>query len=286
MQGVLIFNAFLNQKSFHTIYDSFLEACKRINVHLEPVANDAFCTPFLPKSVQEADFVLFWDKDVLLAKTLEMQGKKVYNCADSIEKSDDKRKTYISLLEIVPQPKSIFAPLTFDTYTNDVFVTHVVETLGLPFVLKQAFGSFGEQVYLIHTVQQAKEFVHSLAPAPLLFQEYIASSFARDVRLYMVGDSCVAAMERQNLQGDFRANVQLGGCARKHIPTAQEISLAKKATKALGLTFSGVDLLFGSNTPLVCEVNSNAHFNALQSLTGVNVAQSIMEEVVSQCKGL
>ena len=46
-----------------------------------------------------------------------------------------------------------------------------------------------------------------------------------------------------------------------YTPTKEQEKLAIKTCQVLGLDFAGVDILFGENDePIVCEVNSNAHF--------------------------
>lgn len=113
---------------------------------------------------------------------------------------------------------------------------------------------------------------------PLIFQKFIAESRGRDVRINMVGDEAVASMLRYN-NNDFRANITNGGNMESYSPDSAEIDIAKKACRALGLDFGGVDILFSERGPLVCEVNSNAHFKNIYDCTGVNVAEYIVEYV-------
>ena len=55
-----------------------------------------------------------------------------------------------------------------------------------------------------------------------------------------------------------------------------------RSTKAIGLDFAGVDILFGEQEePIVCEVNSNAHFKNIYDCTGVNTADYILEYIKS-----
>ena len=56
--------------------------------------------------------------------------------------------------------------------------------------------------------------------------------------------------------------------------------MAIKACKYLGLDFAGVDILFGENNePILCEINSNAHFINIYNCTGINVADEIMKYI-------
>lgn len=115
---------------------------------------------------------------------------------------------------------------------------------------------------------------------PLILQQYIAESHGRDIRLNMVGGECAAAMERYNNK-DFRANITAGGSMRPYTPTAEEIALARRACEAIELDFGGVDILHTHNGPVICEINSNAHFKNIFECTGINVAENIAEYICS-----
>lgn len=67
-------------------------------------------------------------------------------------------------------------------------------------------------------------------------------------------------------------------------PNAEEIELAVRCMKALKLDFAGIDLLFGKDGPVVCEVNSNAHFKNIFDCTGVNAADLIIRHIVEEIR--
>ena len=60
---------------------------------------------------------------------------------------------------------------------------------------------------------------------------------------------------------------------------------AEKAAQALKLDYCGVDLLYGEDGPVLCEVNSNAFFEGLEAATGVNVAKLYAEYIVGTMGG-
>jgi glutathione synthase/RimK-type ligase-like ATP-grasp enzyme len=63
-------------------------------------------------------------------------------------------------------------------------------------------------------------------------------------------------------------------------PSKKQIDLAVQCVEAIGLDFAGVDLLFDEEEqPIVCEVNSNAHFKNIYDCTKVNVAKHIMDYI-------
>ena len=62
-------------------------------------------------------------------------------------------------------------------------------------------------------------------------------------------------------------------------PTPAEAEIALAACRALGLDYGGVDVLFGKDGPLVCEVNSNPHFKSTHDCTGLDMSVAIMRYV-------
>ncbi len=284
MQGMLVTNAFMRSGSFAHMRALFLEAAARAQITLTPYTNaELFLMP-----ETHADFALFYDKDIRLARRLEASGVRVFNSAYAIAVCDDKTLTCLALERAhVPQPDTLLCPHTFPGlgYGDAAFVEQAGERLGWPLVIKEGCGSFGQQVYLARDAQEARKLLSQIGEKPALFQRFIASSAGCDRRLFVVGDRVVAAIERRNLHGDFRANIENGGSAAPCVVTPQEQRLALSACRALRLDFGGVDLLNDNGTPLVCEVNSNAHFGGLIQATLVNPADHIMQYIRRQLCG-
>ncbi|MEC5422037.1 RimK family alpha-L-glutamate ligase [Virgibacillus sp. C22-A2] len=230
------------------------------------------------------DYVVFADKDIYLAKQLEYLGVPVFNSAEAIDISDDKIATYQRLaVKNLPIPRTIIAPKIFVSGQLDkTTVQLAMESLGFPMIIKESFGSFGEQVYLIYTEEELYKMVESLQGKAFMFQEFISSSYGNDLRLQVVGDEVVAAMKR-SASDDFRANVTAGGTMTAYKPTQQEEKLAIAATQAIGADFAGIDLLFGpNNSPIVCEINSNAHIRNMFDCTNINVADYIIGYILNR----
>ena len=62
-------------------------------------------------------------------------------------------------------------------------------------------------------------------------------------------------------------------------------TLAERAAAAVGAAFCGVDVLFGKDGYLVCEVNSNAYYGAFERATGQNVAGAYAEHILCSLRG-
>ena len=291
MHGFLVVNRFLNTTKFTDLTARFLDSAERLSVGLSVYTNDELLPSMgggfdiLPE--ETPDFVLFYDKDVRLASMLEKRGLRVFNSARAIELCDDKALMHIALDGLVPMPKTYSAPFTYENigYTDTAFVDRLFGALGAPLVIKEACGSFGQQVFLAHDPGEAKRILARIGGKRAIFQEFIAPSAGRDVRVNVVGGRVIAAMERWNPNGDFRANISNGGSMRAHTPTEKEAALAVRTAELLGLDFCGVDILYGENGErLLCEVNSNAHFKSIYDCTGVNAADEIIAHIKASCE--
>lgn len=234
---------------------------------------------------QKPDFVVFLDKDILLAKHLELCGIKVYNSATSIENCDNKATMFQILANHgLPMPETIIAPKVYKGFTlkDKSFYDSVIQRLGFPLIIKEVHGSFGMKVYLIHDEIEFFQKVEELNGISHIYQKFIQSSYGRDVRINVVGDEVVASMYRYS-STDFRANVTNGGKMSPYEPTEQQKELAIRCTKILGAYFSGVDLLFDENEgPIICEVNANSHIRNIFTCTGVNVAEHMADYILKE----
>ena len=286
MKGALVVNNFLATEKFRDIYARLENAFSEREVSLSLYTNSSLAHVLgedIPFS-GTPDFVLFWDEDVSLARSIEQRGIMCINSADAIEKCDDKAKMHLALASL-PCPKTILAPMTFPNigFNDTTFLETVAEKLGFPIVIKEVCGSFGAQVYLAHDFPELLKITLEHQGVPLLFQELIKESFGRDIRINVVGGRVCAAMLRESENGDFRSNVTLGGRTLPYSPTDAECELALAAAEQLGLDFAGIDILFGNDGPLLCEVNSNAHFKSTYDCTGIDLADLIAAHIIKKC---
>lgn len=287
MRGWLLVNGFLHTEKFEQVYKLLKNAAVKCGVELEIKTGDSiFTTSECDRHAQDLpDFALFWDKDVYLAKRLEALKIPLFNSANAVEICDNKILTSLALTRGgVKTPKTFPAPKTFESvgYCNTQFLTRAERELGYPMVIKEAYGSFGAQVYLAKDRAQALEMIKKIDYKDFLMQEYIAESGGKDIRVNVVGDKVVCAMLRYN-EKDFRSNITNGGKAERYQPTTEEKEAAVAACRAVGTDFAGVDILFGKDgTPLVCEVNSNPHFKSALDCTGVDLSEYILRYITEK----
>ena len=286
MNGWLIVNAFLQTEKFAQLYALLTGAANARGIQLQIKTSDEVLIDVQSDknmlSDSKPDFVLFWDKDVLLAKRLEKQGIPLFNSAAAVEICDSKALTALALVENgVRTPKTFIAPKTFENvgYNRTEFLDAAEKSLHYPMIIKETYGSFGAQVYLAQNRAQAEDILRKIGHKDCILQEFIAASRGRDVRVNVVGGKAVCAMLRYN-DGDFRSNITNGGKAQSYSLNFAQEQIAIAAANAVGADFAGVDVLFGADgRPLVCEVNSNPHFKSTLDCTGVDLSGYILDYI-------
>ena len=280
MKNYLIVNEFYTSESFNKIYQALDNAFVKRGEKLEILTNVQAMRLLNEEGNNQP--ILFFDKDVYLAKLLQKSGYRCVNSPFVIETCDDKAKTYIELKGKFNQPKTILAPFSYDGIepNGPHFLEDEISKLGFPLIVKQNKGSFGQQVYLVNDFSELYALVNTFGDTQYLMQELITSSLGRDLRVYVVGKKAVAYAMRYN-EGDFRSNVGAGGNMKLIEVDERYLKTAVEVCECLGADFAGVDLLFGENGPIVCEVNSNAHFTQLSKISGVDIAQRIVDYYLS-----
>lgn len=284
----IIVNGFVNSNKFTEIYELLEKSARERNIRVEIKKSDEIMCEMTSNYADYAlpDFAIYWDKDIITAERLEDAGVPLFNSKRAIETCDNKILTAISLnRNNVKMPRTYPAPKTFEGlgYNNLRFLRNVEKHLNYPYIIKEAYGSFGKQVYLVENSEQAENIIKSVGCKPILFQEFISESRGRDIRINVVGGEVVASMERYN-PNDFRSNVSNGGMTKKIRTTKEQEELAIRACDAIGLDFAGVDVLFGKDGPIICEVNSNPHFKSTLECTGIDISPYIFEHILEKMK--
>lgn len=283
MKAWLVVNSFMDNQKFINLYELLSVAFRKQNVSLEIKTASDISLEVGERIQNKPDFAIFWDKDIYLAERLENEGVRLFNSARAVLLCDNKILMYQELSNKgIRIPRTFVAPKTFEglNYSKRDFLNNVIKEIGFPIVVKEAYGSFGEQVYLANDIDSLNKIVDQIGYKDFLMQEFIASSRGKDIRINVVGNKAVVSMLRQN-DNDFRSNISSGGHGEKYEPKPEYLDLAVKAAQALGLDFAGVDVLFDKDGPIICEVNSNPQFASTLKATGVNLADYIVEYILS-----
>lgn len=184
------------------------------------------------------------------------------------------------------QRQGLSTPKTVALGQNADLWTAVNALDGFPVVIKLLEGTHGIGVILCEGMQQTEstiEAFHRLKER-LLMQEFIKEAQGADVRALVVDGEVVAAMKRQAPAGEFRSNLHRGASATPEKLSTKEMSIVTRATKALGLSVAGVDLLRSERGPLIMEVNASPGLEGIETVTQVKVANKIIQFIEKKVK--
>ncbi|MBN2312075.1 MAG: RimK family alpha-L-glutamate ligase [Candidatus Hydrogenedentes bacterium] len=155
---------------------------------------------------------------------------------------------------------------------------------GPPVIIKVLEGTQGVGVILADTEKVAEAIVQTLQSARqnVLIQKFVKESKGQDIRAIVVGDRVVAAMRRKAVGDEFRSNVHRGASASPVTLEPEYEQVAIRAAQVIGLRIAGVDILESNEGPQVLEVNSSPGLEAIEAVTGADVAGAIIEDVEHQ----
>lgn len=204
----------------------------------------------------------------------EDQCVRVLNSSFSLAIAGDQLATLQCLSRAgLPIPETSFCSQPNDEQTFSSIIGNE------PKVIKLLDSSQGKGVTLADNPATAKSLLSTLSVlrSSGITQHYHAESKGGDVRILVLNGKVIAAIKRQSKEGDFRANVHQGGRVMDYEPTKKEVEIALKASAALGLTFSGVDLIHAEQGPLVLEVNASPGLEGIEKGERGSVAHCLPE---------
>ena len=289
MHGIIIHN----QEIGHNAYKiaRFKEEFIKLGITLDVFVNDGTLAVIKDNDIEiklpKAVFVLYLDKDIYLARMLEKAGYRLFNRADFIKFCDDKMLTFIGCANMgIKMPKTISGPLVYSELkeTNFNFLKEVEKELGFPMVVKKVYGSLGEGVYLVKDHDELRNLYSEIARNPIVFQEYIPSSFGKSIRVLIIDGKVFGAFIRENSR-DFRSNFGDTAGSEELFNGEKYLKFAKEIADKLNIEYAGIDLLIDKNDePILCEINSNAFFEVFESVTKLNVAKAVGEMIIRKLK--
>lgn len=211
-----------------------------------------------------------------ILRQFELLNTYCLNDSISISRSRDKLRALQMLVNKgIDIPTTGFADSPLDTKDLIKMVG------GTPLVVKLLEGTQGKGVVLAETVKAAESVIEALKSlrANILVQEFVKEAQGKDLRLFVINGKVVGSMEREAAEGEFRANLHLGGVAREVKVSAAEKKIAIKAAKVLGLKVAGVDMIRSSTGPKVLEVNSSPGLEGIERIAGKDISGLMIEAI-------
>ncbi|MGL2986873.1 30S ribosomal protein S6--L-glutamate ligase [Flavobacterium sp. RSSA_27] len=212
------------------------------------------------------------------ALTRQFEALKVFclNSSTAITQSRDKLFSLQLLLNNgVDIPTTGFANSPLDT--NDL----IKMVGGPPLIVKLLEGTQGKGVVLAETKKAAESVINAFKSlnANILVQEFIKEANGKDIRCFVIDGKVVAAIQREAMPGEFRANIHLGGTASIIKVTSEEKKIAIKAAKAMDLKVAGVDIIRSAKGPLLLEVNSSPGLEGIEGATNKDIAGEMIKAI-------
>lgn len=208
---------------------------------------------------------------------LQRLGMYILNPPEAIEHCVDKYDI-LAILEDngVPVPRTA---VTEDPHE----ALKLFHELGGDVIVKPLFGSRGmgstrvTDPEVASTIFTAITFYHGV----VYLQEFVPHG-SSDIRAFVIGDHVAAAMRR--VSTSWKTNYSRGARPEPLKLDAELEELAVKAAKLIECKVAGVDILESPRGPLIVEVNSQPGWKGLQSVTNVDIADKIVEFLLSELK--
>ena len=201
------------------------------------------------------------------------------NTSNGIANSRDKLRA----IQIMSRHE-IGIPATAFARNRDDVLPAIERVGGAPVVIKLLEGTQGIGVFLAPDTRVASAIIETLQSAKqnVLIQAFVEESRGRDVRALVVGDRVVGAMRRTAAGDEFRSNVHRGGTVEAVDLDEEYEATAVRAAQIMGLRVAGVDMLEGTDGPLVMEVNSSPGLEGIEEATGLDIAGEVVDFVDNQ----
>lgn len=182
------------------------------------------------------------------------------------------------LTSVALKANNIAQPEVRIAFTEDSAIA-AIEELGYPVVLKPAVGSWGRLLSKINdreaaeSILEHKSVLGSYHHSIFYIQKYVDKQGGRDIRSFVVGDDCIAAIYRSSEHWitNTARGAKATGCPVT--PEIADISLA--AAQAVGGGVVAIDLFETPSGLQVNEVNYTMEFKNSIDTTGVNIPQHI-----------
>lgn len=211
------------------------------------------------KSVALPDFVVVRTIEPLLQTYFETNGVRAFNAANTAHFANHKALTHLALQKLnIPMVETYF--VAKDSLPSTL-------PLPYPFILKEATGRGGAQVYLIENAEQWKQKVKLLQTNDALIQK-LNEPIGKDLRVFVIGKEIIAAVLRENKK-DFRANFKLGGSAIAYDLQAEDISMIEKIIQQFNFDLVGIDFLIDDAGHLL--------FNEIEDVVGSRILSQVTE---------
>lgn len=205
------------------------------------------------------DFIVNRTIDPLLQQLFLQLKIRTFNNYSIAEICNHKSKTHIELNKLhIPMVPTFF--IRKDAPPSQL-------PLSFPFVVKDAIGRSGKQIFYCRTEDDWNNALHVMDSNDLLIQSADVQ-LGKDVRVFVIGNEIIEAVLRVN-DNDFRANFKLGGKAVPYELTASEKKMIQKISDHFDFGLVGIDFLIGHDGQLL--------FNEIEDVVGSRILSEVSD---------
>ncbi len=215
-------------------------------------------------------------------KILNDKGVKTVNSYKVADVCGSKFLTTQALIK-----NNVPTPNCFIAFTPESAL-EAMEKLGYPCVLKPAVGSWGRLISKVkdretaESILEHKQVLGSYHHSIFYIQEHIDKPKKRDIRSFVIGDECIAAIYRTSEH--WITNTSRGGKATNCPVTPEMAEISVAAAKAVGGGVVAIDLFETEEGLVVNEVNYTMEFRNSIDTTGVNIPEKVVDYVLKVAK--
>lgn len=218
---------------------------------------------------------------------LEAKGYNIINNFECLNITGNKLLTNLKLIE-----QNIPTPETYIAFKKESVLNAIEDKLKYPAVLKPIIGSWGRLIARLDDYNsaianlEAREIMGNILQKIYYIQKYIPTvnnlKSPTDLRIFVVGDQCVAAMGRFHPDKDFRSNIAVGGSAKPIEITEDIKKLSLRVSEAVKGEIVGVDIMNDQGELKIIEVNGTPQFQGVASATKINIASAIVNYILEK----
>lgn len=261
-----------------------LKTARKRGIELHKV-DDRDCVFGLSNDVWKYDAVIerciSHSRALYALKFLNEYGIRTVNTYEVALVCGDKILTSLAL-----QRAKVPTPRTYVAFEPETAI-RAIERVGYPAVMKPVVGSWARLLAKVDSRHAAEAIIeHKSTLGTYLHQIYYIQEYIdkpeRDIRSFVVGDECVAAVYRENQH--WITNTSRGGKTRECKMSEELSDLSVRAAKAVGGGVLAVDLMETKDGLVVHEVNYTMEYKNSIVPTGVDIPDKILDYTIDVAK--
>ena len=240
-----------------------------------------------PDGLPAVDVVLLRSKshwrNLTLARWLEGRGACVVNASRVIDTCGDKIATTLALLGA--EVPTLSASVAFTPEGGQL----AGQAVGFPLVVKPVIGSWGRLIGRVNdadALEMVLDHKESMGGAPhavSYLQGFVQKTSGRDIRSFVVGGRCIAAIHRTSTH--WKTNTALGAVASRCEVDDDLARISVAAAVAVGGGVVAVDLFETDAGYVVNEVNGTMEFRNSVHTTGVDIPDHVADFALALARG-